>query len=82
MVPRSLSLPPDVIASHRPLAADARALRSAAGLRRKACAIALHVACFGLFGWTVVWPVLSPVVNGEFAREFEPALEALAGWAR
>ena len=82
MVPRSLTLPPDVIASHRPLVADARARRSAAGLRRKACAIALHAACFGLFGWTVVWPVLSPVVNGEITREFEPALKAWADFTR
>lgn len=82
MMPRSLSLPHDVVASYRPAPTDARARRSAAGWRRKAFAMALHMACLGLFGATVVWPVVSPVARGELAREFKPALEALAAWVR
>lgn len=55
---------------------------AAAGWRRKAVALALHVGCLGLFGFSVVWPVASPIARGELAREFQPVVDVLVaqGW--
>lgn len=52
------------------------------GWTRKTLALAMHLACLGLFGLMVVWPVASPIARGELAREFKPLLEALESWAR
>lgn len=81
MSPRSIPFTSDLAAHHLP-PADARALRSMAGWRRKAFAMTLHAGGLGLFGMTVVWPVLGPIARGELARDFAPVLAAWAAWLR
>jgi uncharacterized BrkB/YihY/UPF0761 family membrane protein len=51
-----------------------------AGWTRKTFALAMHLACLGLFGLTVVLPVVGPLGSGELAREFQPVQQACAAW--
>lgn len=81
MSPRSFPLTSDLV-TYANAPADARARRSLAGWRRKTFAMTLHAGGLGLFGVTVVWPVLSPIARGELARDFAPLLAALAAWLR
>jgi hypothetical protein len=77
MTPRRLALDPNAIVP--PALVNARP-RAAAGLRRKALALAMHMACLGLFVASVVWPVVGPAASGELAREFGPLQEAFAAF--
>jgi hypothetical protein len=82
MLPRRLPLRPDTITflGREPSAAPLQL--AGVGWTRKTLALAMHMACLGLFGLIVVWPVASPLARGELAREFQPVLEVLAGLAR
>ena len=80
MMPRRLPLRPDTVTFLRPLPSDGPARVAPVGWTRKTFAIAVHMACLGLFGLIVVWPVASPIARGELAREFKPVLEALGSW--
>ena len=82
MTPRRLPLRPDTIVLRPSL--DARNVAPAlpsAGWTRKTFALTLHLAGLGLFGLTVVWPLVGPIASGEAAREFAPLLVAWDAWA-
>jgi hypothetical protein len=78
MTPRRLPLRPDTMTFLRPVADPAPAPVSTVGWTRKTLAIAMHMACLGLFVLTVVLPLASAISRGELQREFKPALQALA----
>ena len=82
MLPRRLPLRPDSVTFLRPLPPDPPAQVAAVGWTRKTLALAMHLACLGLFGLIVVWPVASPLARDELAREFKPLLDALVGSSR
>ena len=81
MLPRRLPLRPATITvlGRAPSAAPVQV--AGVSWTRKTLALAMHMACLGLFGLIVVWPVASPLARGELAREFKPVLEVLAGLA-
>jgi uncharacterized BrkB/YihY/UPF0761 family membrane protein len=78
MTPRCFSIDPDAL--HLP--PPAWIVRPAArpGWTRKTFALGLHLACLGVFGLTVVWPVVGPVASGELARELAMLQEAAQAW--
>ena len=78
MTPRRLPLHADSITFLRPRPDFTPAPVAGVGFVRKTLAIAMHMACLGLFGLTVVLPVASPIARGELEREFKPVLQALA----
>ncbi len=80
MTPRRLPLRPGTYSFPGRLSAHAPAPAADVGWTRKTVALAMHLACLGLFGLTVVWPVASPVARGELMREFKPLLEVVARW--
>lgn len=75
MTSRSLDTTPDEAWS------DPRA-GTPAGLRRKAVALALHMACLALFIVTVVLPVVGPIASGELARDLQLLQAAWLEWVR
>lgn len=52
------------------------------GWTRKTCAMVLHLACLGLFGLSVVWPVVGPLASGQVARDFALLHQAGTAWAK
>lgn len=42
----------------------------------------LHLACLGLFGLSVVWPVVGPLASGQVARDFALLHQAGTAWAK
>ncbi|HEX2543393.1 MAG TPA: hypothetical protein VHL79_00850 [Ramlibacter sp.] len=66
---QTLRLRPPALLTPRPAAP--------VGFTRKTFALAMHFGCLGLFGLTVVWPVIGPIASGEVARDLQ-LLQAVA----
>lgn len=79
MIPRRLPLDTETLRLRPEPHWVVRPARPAAWTR-KTFALALHLACLGLFALTVVLPVVGPVASGELAREFQPLQAACAAW--
>ena len=71
MTPRRLRQDPQTL-PHRPQALVVARPAPPPGWTRKTCAMVLHLACLGLFGLSVVWPVVGPLASGQVARDHPP----------
>lgn len=80
MIPRRLPLDPEILRC-RPEALVLPRPRKPVGWTYKTFALAMHLACLGVFGLTVVVPVVGPVGSGELARDLHALQEACAAAA-